>query len=167
MILGEVGGWPLWSTRYYILLIHEEALWIIAIVKLVFKRGYRHEGDLWIITRVTQVFKIQYMQNSLNQKKLLMKDRVIFMHEGFLRKTRRSIRVPEEGNQLYSLWIYHKVCKCNKYWVGRILITNVHENGEKSFWRNGLKLKPFYRNHLDHTMVSNWNRSVGILLTTQ
>ena len=28
-------------------------------------------------------------------------------------------------------------------------MTNIHENGEKSFCRNGLKLKPFFRNRIE------------------
>ena len=49
--------------------------------------------------------------------------------------------------------------------IEKLLMKNIHENGEKPFFRNGLESKPFFRNgikskplcsnHLDYATESN------------
>ena len=93
---------------------------------------YIHERYPCIIERVTLVFKRIYMKIELNYKKVIMEDRVICINWGLLRKNRRSIQVTEERNQVYHFWIWYTVHTCNKCWVGRMLMTNVHDNGASS-----------------------------------
>ena len=76
---------------YYMLVRHEEVLRMISRVSILFKRKYRHEEYLLVISRVTLVLKIIYMQSEFNQKKVIMRAKVVCMHEGFLIKMRRLI----------------------------------------------------------------------------
>ena len=45
--------------------------------------------------------------------------------------------------------VYLEILKELFFLVQNVLITNVHENGENQFYRNGIELKPFCRDGLE------------------